>query len=371
MRRRLLLAALWSLALSPALGAPGTVALAGDEPALPAAPAEPEDDPDRGRVGFAWGLAQALKPETKKEAGITQEKGLVVTDVVLNSPAQKAGLKVGDVIVKYNGQPVPDSSSVKSPDDVEPKKAYEKAFQALSKDIKPGDTVEIVVERDGKPVTLSAVAVTRDVLDEEALYDPVPDPAGAGAPTAAAFDFEGLPDGEYRPTGLLPYVGLWEVQEEEAKPENHGLLQNSASTPWALCIVTGPGRALADGKVSVRFKPLAGEEDASGGIAFRVKDRKNYYFARGNALENNLRLYVVQNGLRRELGSVDVPTPKMKEWHTLEVAFAGEKFTAVLDGKATVEGSDATFQSGWVALWTKADSETLFDDLKLEPTAAK
>jgi len=55
-------------------------------------------------------------------------------------------------------------------------------------------------------------------------------------------------------------------------------------------IVAPPGPYTA-GDVSVKLKPMAGKEDASGGIVFRFADEK-YYVVRANALENNFRLYV-------------------------------------------------------------------------------
>jgi hypothetical protein len=45
-----------------------------------------------------------------------------------------------------------------------------------------------------------------------------------------------------------------------------------------------------DVDVSVRFKPMSGREDASGGIVLRFADGR-YYVVRANALENNFRLY--------------------------------------------------------------------------------
>jgi hypothetical protein len=54
--------------------------------------------------------------------------------------------------------------------------------------------------------------------------------------------------------------------------------------------------------------------------------------------------------------------PKGK-WSTLRVEFAGKLFRVVYGGKKLFEVEDDTFQSeGAVGLWTKADSDTMFDD---------
>jgi hypothetical protein len=39
--------------------------------------------------------------------------------------------------------------------------------------------------------------------------------------------------------------------------------------------------------------------------------------------------------------------------------------TSYLDGTRLAEASDSTFGSGRVGLWTKADSQTCFDDLTI------
>jgi hypothetical protein len=76
-------------------------------------------------------------------------------------------------------------------------------------------------------------------------------------------------------------------------------------------------------------------------IVFRVQNRKTYYVARANALEDNLRIYVVKDGNRTQLATAQVEKPKLKAWHTLEVSFVGTTFKATLDGKGSVEATDA------------------------------
>jgi hypothetical protein len=251
--------------------------------------------------------------------------------------------------------------------------AFNKALKKLTAGIKPGDVVEVAVKRGEETTTATATAIgvdayreLRDAYEAESAYPRLPDLASAGEPAAASFDFEDVED--ERPPGFLKFDGMWEVRgEEDAKPPNTVLLQEMYVDGWALVLATGPGRALADGKVTVRFKPMEGKEDASGGIAFRAQDRKNYYVVRANALERNLRLYVLKDGSRVQLASADVEPPSMGAWHVLEVAFEGDTFKATLDGKASVSAKDKTYARGWTGLWTKADSVTAFDDLRIEP----
>jgi hypothetical protein len=69
--------------------------------------------------------------------------------------------------------------------------------------------------------------------------------------------------------------------------------------------------------VSVRFKPISGWEDASGGIVFRFSEGR-YYLMRANATEDNFRLYYY-DGRRRMLASASIMAPMLGEWHTLRV----------------------------------------------------
>lgn len=72
-------------------------------------------------------------------------KGMRLTGVRAGSPADKGGLKSGDIIVRFGGREVTDIYT------------YTDALNAH----KPGDTVRIEVLRDGQPVTLSVTLGTR------------------------------------------------------------------------------------------------------------------------------------------------------------------------------------------------------------------
>ena len=65
----------------------------------------------RGRLGF---VVQDLTPELAEAFGVTRKKGVVVARVEANSPVQKAGVKVGDVIVAVNGREVENSAQVRN-----------------------------------------------------------------------------------------------------------------------------------------------------------------------------------------------------------------------------------------------------------------
>ncbi len=69
---------------------------------------------DRGSVTRGWlGVAiQQMTPDLAKTFGLKQADGALVSDVVEGSPADKAGIKQGDVIVEFDGRKVKSSTEL-------------------------------------------------------------------------------------------------------------------------------------------------------------------------------------------------------------------------------------------------------------------
>ena len=120
-----------------------------------------------------------------------------------------------------------------------------------------------------------------------------------------------------------------------------------------------------DFAASVKIKAVSGVEDQGGGLVWRYTDNKNYYIARYNPIENNLRFYRVVNGSREQLVSV-ISNIRQGEWFSLAIEMKGNKITCSLNGLKLIETSDDTFKSaGQIGFWTKADAITYFDDLNI------
>jgi putative serine protease PepD len=73
------------------------------------------------------------------------EKGVKFADVRTGSPAQKAGLKRGDVLISFGGAPIANLQDF--------------TFQLRSR--KAGDVVTVTVLRDGQEVTADVTLGTR------------------------------------------------------------------------------------------------------------------------------------------------------------------------------------------------------------------
>jgi len=160
--------------------------------------------------------------------------------------------------------------------------------------------------------------------------------------------------------GWKPINGQWAVEEMAGAPSGKRVLilrpQGSDFN-----VIVAPGGPYTDVDVSVRFKPISGREDASGGIVFRFSEGR-YYVVRANALENNFRFYYYDRG-RRQLATATVQPPALGQWHTLRVVAFGDHIQAYLNGQFLLDHRDSRFKAGQIGLWTKSDSVTAFDDL--------
>ncbi|MBW2123861.1 MAG: PDZ domain-containing protein, partial [Deltaproteobacteria bacterium] len=61
----------------------------------------------RGQVGLK---IQEVTPQIAKAFGLDQVKGALVSDVIPQSPADKAGIRRGDIILEYGGRSVQDAA---------------------------------------------------------------------------------------------------------------------------------------------------------------------------------------------------------------------------------------------------------------------
>jgi hypothetical protein len=121
-----------------------------------------------------------------------------------------------------------------------------------------------------------------------------------------------------------------------------------------------------DVRISVRFLPLAGKIDQAAGIAFDIQPDGSYAVVRANALEDNILWAKVVRGKRTILDTVrNTPTPT-RTWHKLVLLVRGRELSVELDDVARFRTKLERAPSGRVGLWSKADSQVLFDDFRVE-----
>jgi serine protease Do len=92
----------------------------------------------RGHLGVT---TQDLTPALAKALGMERARGALINEVEPGSPAQRAGLRAGDVIVAIDGAPV----------------VYNFDLPQHLAAIAPGARAEVGLVRDGKPLQLAAV----------------------------------------------------------------------------------------------------------------------------------------------------------------------------------------------------------------------
>jgi hypothetical protein len=195
----------------------------------------------------------------------------------------------------------------------------------------------------------------------------------AAAQAAYRFDFEGTEVGtipsEFS-TGLTG-KGLsptWQVVEDPTAPAGPRVAAETSRdrTDYRFPVLVLDGLKARNVLVTVAFKPVSGRIDQAAGVVVRLRDPDNYYIARANALEGNVRLYKVIGGKRSQLAGKDVEIPSGR-WQTLGLSIRGAHLEVLLNGERLFDARDSTLQdAGKIALWTKADSVTHFDDLRVQ-----
>lgn len=98
------------------------------------------------RRGFLGVGLTELTPELRAHFGVSEDAGVMVSSVEEGSPADKAGLKVGDIIAAIDGKDVKSSWDIR----------------AQVRELKDGEQVPLTVYRDGKAQNLSATIAMRE-----------------------------------------------------------------------------------------------------------------------------------------------------------------------------------------------------------------
>jgi serine protease Do len=160
---------------------------------------------DKGRVVRGWlgVMIQKITPGLAESFGLKDEKGALVADVTSGGPAEKAGIKRGDVIVSFDGKDIKDWSDLPTIVAATP----------------VGKRVEVKVIREGKEKSFN---VTIAELDDEKL-------ARGSAPTDSKVVELGLTVQELTPE-IAERLGLSEQEgvvvsgvEDESPASEAGL----------------------------------------------------------------------------------------------------------------------------------------------------
>jgi serine protease Do len=149
-----------------------------------------------GKVVRGWlgVMIQKITPEIKEKLGLSDDKGALVTDVTAGGPANKAGIKRGDVIVSFDGREIKEMNDL--------------PFVVASTPVEKTVTVE-VLRKDRK----ESLQVKVGELKEEEKYQV----ASEGKPQLGMTLEEITPDSA-KNYGLSVKSGIVVVQVEENSP---------------------------------------------------------------------------------------------------------------------------------------------------------
>ncbi len=125
--------------------------------------------------------------------------------------------------------------------------------------------------------------------------------------------------------------------------------------------------SLKNAEISLRIKADGGTSDRGGGVAVRLSSPQDYYLVQVDALRDRVLLSRVSDGASEDIVGADADIAS-HSWHTLTVRAVDNEFTVSLDGIWVFTGFDrALSQAGRIALWTKGDSVTRFDQIEIAP----
>jgi Do/DeqQ family serine protease len=113
----------------------------------------------RGQLGVT---VQAVRSDIAKSLGMSEVEGALVSSVTPGSPAERAGLERGDVILRLDGREIADSNALRN---------------EISR-TRPGSTVELTVFRGGRERTLKATLGELQVARSDEDDEPAGAPSG-------------------------------------------------------------------------------------------------------------------------------------------------------------------------------------------------
>ncbi len=147
----------------------------------------------RGWLGVG---IQDVDANTAKALGLKDEKGALISNVMPDQPADKAGMKAGDVIIKVGDKEIEDTLGL---------------LRTIA-EITPGSKVTVVVMRDGKPTELNVTLAERNAKGDDQTQETAKKPS-----TQLGISVRPLTAEESKAQGLTPGTGLLVVSVEPDK----------------------------------------------------------------------------------------------------------------------------------------------------------
>lgn len=107
------------------------------------------------RRGWLGVRIQTVTDEIAESLGLGKARGALVASLTDTGPAEKAGLKAGDIIIRFDDKPVPDM----------------RALPKLVAEAEIGKTVPVTIWRNGKETNLKVAVGELEVAEEKGLIE--------------------------------------------------------------------------------------------------------------------------------------------------------------------------------------------------------
>ena len=187
----------------------------------------------RGRLGI---VIQGVDQQLADTFGLAKPEGALVSSVEKGSPAEKAGIEVGDVILKFNGKAIASSADL----------------PLLVSESPPGTPANIELWRKGKAIKISLNVGEMKIAGEQSnageqsrlglglTVRPLTKEERKQADVASGLLVENVGDGLAARAGIQPSDVILSVNGERASDiEKLGSLASKTHKPLALLILRG------------------------------------------------------------------------------------------------------------------------------------
>jgi len=113
-----------------------------------------------------------VSPEISNATHLNDTKGILVVDITANSPADKAGIRGGDVLTTVDGQDIRLGGDIIVAVDNQSVRAMEDLLSYLEEQKAVGDNIELSVIRDGKTQHIDMILTARPTQGAENRFQP-------------------------------------------------------------------------------------------------------------------------------------------------------------------------------------------------------
>jgi hypothetical protein len=163
--------------------------------------------------------------------------------------------------------------------------------------------------------------------------------------------------------GTVEGPSAWSFPVNGVLVQVSNIWASTTTQPVGTLVYWKEGTEWRDVRASVRL--LSSDDDGMGAM-IRYQDPQNHYRFYWDRQTSSHLLQRVQNGVVTTLASALSPYVTGR-WYALELVAQGSHLEVWIDGVRTLQANDAAFARGTLALFSNANTNTIFDDVIVRP----